>query len=104
MEKYIELPTELRVAALAAYVLPLVLHDNGKVYAASIARQLKSQLERYPHYLENDVGAALRYLHKSGLVTSTPDTNPRYYSLTQLGAFTISLQDRKQPPTLSLVS
>lgn len=102
MERFNE--ADMRIATLAGRILPLTKTLAGRVFAAEITRQFSDE-ERaaYPCYMENEVGAALRYLEKNGCLISKKARHPdghaahvRLYTITPRGAFILSLTAAQQ--------
>lgn len=93
---------DMRNATLAGKVLPLVQTKPHQAFPAAIAREMADRPGDYT--LENEVGAALRYLEEEGLLVSEkvrhPEGHPvkvKLYTLTPKGAFQLSLMRGSVP-------
>lgn len=94
---------DLAVAFRAGEILSLVHADLERAYARDITRRIQAARASFrPErtFLENEVGAALRFLQKLGLLSSQKDGSIRRYELTMLGAFMMSLAERSSSVTL----
>ena len=95
---------ELRVAALAGQVLPLVQAHPETAYPKALSELIAVPPERTSWTHENEVGAALRYLEQNGILTSEKVPHPKghvgskvkLYRPTPKGAFVISLAAQKK--------
>jgi hypothetical protein len=119
---------ELEAACRAGEVLSMVLEHQESAYAAAIARRIHASFPKGPprdldppepvragYLVENEVGMALRFLEKNGLLISNLIKHPSGHSskvrlyeltmweLTMWGAFMISLAGRLPKTPLSKV-
>jgi len=94
---------QLRIAALAGQVLPLVQANPDTAYPKALSELIAVPSGMTCWNLENEVGAALRYLKQNGIVTSEKAPHPKaqggykvtLYRPTLMGAFIISLAAQK---------
>jgi len=98
---------EMRIAALAGRILPLVRTNPETAFAAAIARILSG--DKYPgSEFQNRVGAAMRCLEKNDFLYSEMSRHPKrsepgkvkLYKLTPAGAFIAEL--KADPPPVKL--